>query len=244
MFAFAVPSTFAESGSIGSEEIKVVRAILVENGVKKKLSATEYEVLMEQNNHKVQEIERQKNINQAKLNKNDGVANELKPDEITPFALIDMSIYTEAGFIQSVYRNDLTRRISVPVYNETSQEVTRTISFTASQSYTSNVSLTSTYAKNAFTAGVTVGSSWSNTYSDSDSVTQKIPPHKYSWMEYTPNMSNSYGTMHEEVWNFDGFTNVKIVDKTYFLDVYIAKPGNAGLPDGLYTVKESSTKPN
>lgn len=244
MFTVAVPSTFAEGGSSGSEEPKVVRAILVEDGIKKELSTKDYDLLIEQNKQKMQVLERQKNGVKEELNKYNGTKNELKLDKVTPFSLIDLSRYSEAGFTQSVYRYNLTRRISVPVYNEGTQTVTRNISYSASQSYTSNVSLTSTYAKNAFTAGVTVGSSWSNTYSESDSISQPIPPKKYSWMEYTPNMSNSWGTMYEEVWNFDGFSNVKIVDKSYFLDVYMAKAGNAGLPDGLYTVKESSTKPN
>ncbi|WP_339306090.1 hypothetical protein NST33_29530 [Paenibacillus sp. FSL L8-0435] len=57
-------------------------------------------------------------------------------------------------------------------------------------------------------------------------------------------MSNSFGTMYEELWNFDGKTNVKITDETYFLDVYIAKKGNAGLPDGLYVIMETDTVPN
>jgi len=224
------------SESLKTEKEEITRVFIVENGEQKELSLDEYNLLMQQNEERLQDLEAKKSlgISEGSLKTN---------NTVNPFALMDLSYYNQAGFSRAVLRTGLTARVSVPVYNETSQTVTRTISYSASQSYTSNVSLSSTYAKNAFTAGVTVGASWSSTYSGSDSVSQPIPPKKYSWMEYTPYMDNSWGTMHEEVWNFDGITNVKIVDKTYFLDVYIARKGNAGLPDGIYTVKESSTKP-
>lgn len=236
-------AAFADSENKPIAESNVARAFVVEDGIKKELSMEEYDLLVQENDKKLQLLETQKSIMNNSINSGD-LKSSSEQDLISPFAIMDLSRYTEAGFINSVYRNDLARRVSVPIYNDGTQTITRTISYSASQSYTSNVSLSSTYAKNAFSAGVTVGSSWSNTISSSDSVSQPIPPKKYSWMQYTPNMSNSYGTMHEEVWNFDGTSNVKLVDKTYFLDVYIAKRGNAGLPDGLYVVKETDYAPN
>lgn len=68
-------------------------------------------------------------------------------DLITPFALIDRSRYVQAGFVPTVYRQNLARRISVPVYNSGTQTATRTISFAASQSFTSNVSLSASHTK-------------------------------------------------------------------------------------------------
>jgi len=236
-------AAFADSAKAAVAESNVARAFVVEGGIKKELSIEEYDLLIKDNDKKTQFLETQKSIMKNSINSVDSKSSS-ETDSIAPLSLIDLSRYSEAGFIGSVYRNDLTRRISVPIYNDGTTTITRNISFTASQSYTSNVSLSSTYSKNAFSAGVTVGSSWSKTISNSDSVSQPIPPKKYSWMQYTPNMSNSYGTLYEEVWSFDGASNVKVVDKSYFVDVYIAKTGNAGLPDGLYTVKETTTAPN
>ncbi|WP_249073807.1 hypothetical protein [Lysinibacillus sp. BPa_S21] len=167
-----------------------------------------------------------------------------KGDIVNPYMINNLSWYSQPGFSRAVLRSNLTRRVNVPIYNDISQTITRTMSYTACQSYTSNVSFSSSYTKDAFTAGVTVGASWSKTFEGSDSINQPIPPKKYSWMEYTPYMDNSWGSMHEEVWSWDGYSNVCLVNKIYFLDVYIARQGNAGLPDGIYKIKESSTKPS
>ncbi|MFX3649060.1 MAG: hypothetical protein ACE3K2_25880 [Paenibacillus sp.] len=237
-------AAFAETENTVSAESNVARAFVVEDGVKKELNTEQYDLLIKENEEKQQLLEAQKSIMTNRINIGDLKSRTNDDDLITPFALIDRSRYVQAGFVPTVYRQNLARRISVPVYNSGTQTATRTITFAASQSYTSNVSLSASHTKKAFTAGVSVGASWSNSYSNTDSIAQPIPPKKYSWMQYTPNMSNSFGTMYEELWNFDGKTNVKITDETYFLDVYIAKKGNAGLPDGLYVIMETDTVPN
>lgn len=237
-------AAFAETENTVSAESNVSRAFVVEDGVKKELNTEQYDLLIKENEEKQKLLEAQKSIMTNRINIGDLKSRSNDDDLITPFALIDRSRYVEAGYVSTVYRHNLARRISVPIYNDGTQTVNRTITFAASQGFTSNVSLNLSHQIKAFSASASVGASWNSTYTNTDSILQPIPPKKYSWMQYTPNMSNSYGTMYEEVWNFDGKSNVKITDKTYFLDVYTAKKGNAGLPDGLYVVKETTYLPN
>ncbi|GGA53486.1 hypothetical protein [Paenibacillus physcomitrellae] len=242
VFSDSSMSVLAEGKDAVSDDTEVTRIFLVENGQQKELSKEEYNLLLRQNEQKLQSIESQKNSLKSEIF-NPQVSKNENNNTITPFALQDYSYYLESGRAFGVYNYNLTRRISVAVYNETSNEVTRTITFSASQGYSANVSFSTSYGEDAFSASTSLGASWSKTITNSDSISQRIPPKRYSWMEFTPYMDNSWGTMHEEVWNFDGFSNVNLVNKTYFLDLYAARPGNAGLPDGIYTVKEGSTPP-
>lgn len=150
--------------------------------------------------------------------------------------------YEESGFIRNFPRADMVRRISPIVYNETSQNASRTISYSASQGFVSNISLTLGGKKSAITAGITGGASWSNSYSQSDSVTQTIPKNKYAWMEYYPIMDNSYGILTELITYDGGIPYYE--ENTYFTDIFIAKKMSNGMPDGVYTLKESSSRPN
>lgn len=238
IFVFPGMLSFAESEDLKSNDSEVVRAILVEDGVEKEINPKEYDRILEGNEEKLQQIE---GFKEKEIANNNGLISAPENNSVTPFAIINQSRYVQAGLISSVYRTDLKKRVSVPVYNGTTQKITRTISYSASRGYTSNVSLSSSYAKSAVQA--TVGASWNKSSSSSDSISQPIPLKIYSWVEYTPNMKSSYGTTYEEVWNYYAGSNVKIIDKKYFLDLYIAKKGNAGLPDGIYAVKEASKAP-
>jgi hypothetical protein len=62
-------------------------------------------------------------------------------------------------------------------------------------------------------------------------------------MDYTPILDNSYGILHEEVWSVVPGSSVLLVDEDHFLDLYIAKQTSTNIPDGLYTIVESSSYP-
>ncbi|MEK4252449.1 hypothetical protein [Paenibacillus sp. FSL W7-1287] len=234
----------AESSVVNNvqDEGQVVRAFLVSDGVQKEITLEELEAI------KTESIQQQANIfkqketyvkQNAELLNNNSLAGD-----ISPMALLDLSYYNESGFISNVYRWNLNRRISAPLYNDSSTQTnSQTLTYSTSQSYTSNFSFSTSGQKNAITAGVTVGASWSENFSFSQSVTQNVPPKKYVWMDYTPIMDNSYGILHEEVWSVVPGSSVKLVDEDHFIDLYIAKETSNGLPDGLYTLVESSSKP-
>lgn len=154
---------------------------------------------------------------------------------ITPYAL-DAYKYTEAGFFPTVTRTSLTDRVSIYYANDSDSKLSYTIQYAASQTYTANRSITASGEKNAIKLGITVGSSWSNTYSSSTSATKDVTGRYYGWMEYTPVMGNSFGTM------LHGYTSptppLQYLEETYFLDIYVAREMPGGMPDGYYVFKE------
>lgn len=138
--------------------------------------------------------------------------------------------YVQSGFMSDDVRYDLNRRISTYVYNETSMPMTRSITSTTSQTYTVNVSLTSTDA-GALTS--TLGSSWSNNTTFSETETVTINPNQKEWAEFTPIMDNSYGYLKY----YDSLTGEYV--KENWVDLYIAKSVN-GQTDGILTFKTDS----
>ena len=111
-----------------------------------------------------------------------------------------------------------------------------------SQSYTSTFSFDYSHQRNAFSAGVSVGASWSNTYTRSDTVTQPVSPGHYAWMDYIPYMDNSLGTLYEDVWFIDQNGSTKLFDDVTWIEVFIAKD-LFGIPDGIYTIMEDTVLP-
>ncbi|WP_025692720.1 hypothetical protein [Paenibacillus zanthoxyli] len=160
-------------------------------------------------------------------------------------SLWDLSHYNEAGYIPRVLRTPLKRRISAAVYNSTTSPLTRSLSFSTTQTYTANISITGS-RKGVIDAGITGGVSWTQTATVNDTMTASIQPHEYNWVEFTPYMSNSYGTLFEEIWNIDPFTgqSVLLTKGQYWTDIYSAIKLPDGTPDGLYTVVSSASAPN
>lgn len=159
-----------------SNKEKVVRAFI-------SLDGDFHEISLDQYNH-ITQSSLVENTQKERMQINHSESST--SSEISPMALTTYK-YEESGFIRNFPRADMVRRISPIVYNETSQNASRTISYSASQGFVSNISLTLGGKKSAITAGITGGASWSNSYSQSDSVTQTIPVNKYAWMEYYPN---------------------------------------------------------
>ena len=237
--AFSLAASAESSVVQDQNEGTVVKAILVKDGVEKEISLEELEDI------KTDSLRQQKNMVTQKQNFTKNLNNNVSAlSDVSPMVITDMSYYVESNFIRNVYRWSLNRRISAPVYNSSPTTTnSRTISYSTTQSYTSNFSFSTSGQRSAITAGVTAGASWSNSESVTDSVTQNIPPLKYSWMDYTPLMDNSFGILYERVWNIVPGWAELIVDEDRFIDLYIMKRTGAGIPDGLYTIVESSNYP-
>ena len=243
MFGVPAMSNASEANTdVVPDQPTVIRAFLVLDGVQKEISLEEMEAIKAESQERQQNMLAQKQ--KSVLSKNQMHAKSEPSGTFGPASLLDLSYYNESGFISNVYRWDLNRRISPPVHNtSTTTTNSYTISYSTSQSFTSNFSFSTSGQKSAVTAGITVGAAWQNTYSVSQSVTQNIPPEKYGWMDYTPIMDNSYGILHEEVWSVVPGSAVELVNEDHFLDLYIAKKTSTNIPDGLYTIVESSSYP-
>jgi hypothetical protein len=167
-------------------------------------------------------------------------------DLVTPRDAYTTTVYkyNQAGYVYNVARPYLNKRISAIVQNETDQSVTRTITYTASQSFTANLSINIPLKIAAINVGITGGASWQNTYGSTDAVAQVITKGYYAWMDYYPIMNNSFGDLNTKVYANAQGTSVLVSDTNEFYDIYIAKQMSGGLPDGVYTVKQSTTRPN
>ncbi len=209
---------------------------MTEQGLKE-VDKEEYLAKLNEMNKKKEEIEQQKNgiiiNNSEQFSEFEGVV----PNSCV---LVTMYEYNEDHYVSQVVKNDLTRRISPYVVNDTQDNATRTITYSTTQSYVSNYTFTSQAEIDAVTAGITIGSSWQATYSYSDSVTTTIRPGYKSWVEYTPIMDNSWGWMDYETAIICDYGVVPVGEGSTWLDIYIARKIN-GVLDGYYVVK---TAPN
>ncbi|WP_419884908.1 hypothetical protein [Paenibacillus sp. B-A-8] len=151
--------------------------------------------------------------------------------------------YQQNGYVSYVTRSGLTRRISQPVYNSASINSLLNISYSVSQGYIANTSFGVTAKQTAVSAGITGGSSWSNTYGGSNTTTASVNPYNYAWMEYTPIMNNSFGVITEKNYvNVQG-SSVLVSTNSYDVDIYTARLLSGSLPDGVYVIKQSASKP-
>jgi hypothetical protein len=123
------------------------------------------------------------------------------------------------------------------------QTASRAIAYSTTQSYTISTGITvTTKVNSAITASITGGASWTSAWSITDTVTQQIPPKMYSWMEYTPNMNNSYGNVVETTYDTSTNPYTVVGTNSYFTSIYTAIL-LSGRPDGIYAIKESSVSP-
>jgi hypothetical protein len=165
------------------------------------------------------------------------ISNDTQANEWIPW-MPDQYYYRQSGFSSAVTRTSLMRRISSIIYNETGSPATRKIDYSTTQGYSVNISLNGG-KKDAFSA--TLGGSWSSSWSKSDSISYTISSKYYGWMEYTPIMDNSWGYMECAIW--DASKQIWVAQPTEWTDLYIARNMN-GTPDGIYTIKTSTTRPS
>ncbi|CAM4519815.1 hypothetical protein [Paenibacillus typhae] len=165
---------------------------------------------------------------------------------VTPMDAYTTTVYTynQSGYIYNYARSDMNRRISAAVKNDSTNPVNRAIAYTASQAYAANISLNVSAKIKAVTVGITAGATWTNTYTSSDTVTQTISPGYYAWMDYYPIFNNSYGMLNEKVYANAQGTSVLVSDTNTYADIYVARVMSGGLPDGVYTVKQSTSAPS
>lgn len=219
-----------------SEE-SVVKAFVVKDGELSEITLEQYYAEIskaEVNEH----LKQQEKLNA--INNNPNIA----PREIGIMSLLDLSYYYEQGYIDHVLRTGLKRRISPVLENSTSSAATRTLSYSTTQAYTANISITAS-RKGYIDAGITGGAGWSKSTSTNDSTTATVQPKKFLWMDFTPYMDNSYGTLNEVIYSVDPLsgTSVLIKNESSFADIYIPLELN-NMADGVYTIVESSTRPN
>lgn len=151
--------------------------------------------------------------------------------------------YQQNGYVSYVTRSGLTRKISPAVYNSASVNSLLNISYSVSQGYVANTSFSVTAKQTAVSAGITGGSSWSNTYGGSNTTTASVNPYHYAWMEYTPIMNNSFGVITEKNYaNVQG-SSVLVSTNSYDVDIYMARLLSGSLPDGIYAIKQSASNP-
>ncbi|MDF9843532.1 MULTISPECIES: hypothetical protein [unclassified Paenibacillus] len=63
-------------------------------------------------------------------------------------------------------------------------------------------------------------------------------------MDYYPILNNSYGMLNEKVYANAQGTSVLVSDTNTYADIYVARVRSGGLPDGVYTVKQSTSAPS
>ncbi|MFD1991596.1 hypothetical protein ACFSGI_16635 [Paenibacillus nicotianae] len=153
--------------------------------------------------------------------------------------------YNQLSYKSKVARSDLNRRISVAIRNEGTVSATRSISYSSTQTYTSSISFTAGAQKNAVSAGITGGKSWEGSYAGNETITQTIPAGKYAWMDYYPYMNYSYGTFKTDVYSVTDTGATSLVSSSsQNVNIYSAiKSASSPLPDGVYSLKESTSAP-
>ncbi|CAH1224301.1 hypothetical protein PAECIP111892_05467 [Paenibacillus auburnensis] len=219
--------------------VEVVKAYRAVDGGLKEITLEEYNKL---------EAEANKNaaLEQAKVGLAESAPLFKTNSLITPMDAYTTTVYkyNQSGYIYNYARSDLNRRISSAVKNDSNNPVTRAIAYTASQAFAANISFNVSAKINAVTAGITAGATWTNTYTSSDTVTQSISPGYYAWMDYYPIFNNSYGLLNEKVYANAQGTSVLVSDTNTYADIYVARVMSGGLPDGVYTVKQSLSAPS
>ncbi|KAA8782527.1 hypothetical protein EC604_01520 [Paenibacillus amylolyticus] len=228
-----------DTSGLSNNDVKVVKAFRATNNVLEEISIEEFNKIEgEAKQFNALDLAKIDLLKSAQFYENNSIILPMDATYTTVYK------YNESGYIYNVPLPLLNKRISVPVYNESKTKTAkRTITFSASRSYSTSYSINVNGKIKAITAGITGGSSWTNTYSGSDSVAQDIPPLNYSWMDYYPIVNNSYGYMNEKVYVNTQSGTVLASEKNTFTDIFIPRKMDSGLPDGLYVVKESLKAP-
>lgn len=158
------------------------------------------------------------------INNRDGI----EPQGITD----DWYRYDESSY-STVRRSDLNRRVSVPMYNDTSNNTTSSISYSTSQGHTININL-SGLKMNAVRGGTFY--TYNNSASINSSYTLTVSPNHYGWFEFEPTMYKSTGYLKTFGWKGD-------LKSSEFIETYYPKKVGSNL-DGFLIARESRTQPN
>ncbi|MNC11514.1 hypothetical protein D3C75_592140 [compost metagenome] len=232
LVASSFSSVVGAAPVVKGDEAQVEQTFIVRDGVATVVPNETYQ------NDSLQTDTAEANKEQVKKNLAESKGN------IGIYSLMDLSYYSQAGYISRVLRTPLMRRISTPVYNGTTSPATRALTYTTTQTYTANISITAS-RKAYIDAGITGGVSWSQSATTTNTITATIKPGEYNWVDYTPYMNNSYGTLYENIWNVDPTTGqtVQLSNGQYWTDIYSAIKLPDGSPDGLYRVMASTSPP-
>lgn len=176
-FAGAIPQVDSEDYLIERPDgSRVVAAYRYRNGVREELSKTEYLEMIESN----------------KPFANMAPERNFSVENIQPHGIYDFYTYNEIYSLSEVEMNGMRRRISNYVRNSGSAFATRTIFGSISLGAVLDTSLT---AKEEEAIEFSLGVSLSAEFSFSDSISYQIPPSTKVWMEFTPIMDYTYGTV-------------------------------------------------
>lgn len=245
---------FANGNSSKNEQTnnpEVVSAYIVKDGNVVQISKAEYEQIL---NTSKQEESQTKALKQQLQQKGPKVESDSSGSTLNPGTNGGMSTqslvyfyqYNQSGFTSTAYRWNLNRRITPAIYNESSTSLPNTFTSTVSETWAANISITGSGKIAAVTAGITIGGSWNQTVSGTMSLSPQIAPKKYSWIDFTPIHTNSWGYMNEKCYSVVVGSSVLLSDTNEWYDIYTPKKltGQFGdYPDGLYTVKESDSYP-
>lgn len=143
--------------------------------------------------------------------------------------------FEKCGYFERCTKYDLKRRITAVAYNDSLDNMSRTLSFSFTQSYSCNSSITGVQPYIEASLG------FSLTYSaySQDSMTITIRPGYHAWFDYTPIMSNVYGYFCMQQW-VPGVGNY--VKREYY-DLYTPRYIN-GMADGIYAPRTELYEPS
>ena len=148
-------------------------------------------------------------------------------------------VYREDAYIAGCLRTDLTRRISNEYVNLTSVDQTVSLSWSCTQDFTmsADVEISGKWLKAVTT---TLGASWTDSVSASSSYNITIAPGKKVWLEFTPRMDRSYGTISKYLTTTGGrlLVEERWID-TYRTTYIYSAALRTYVPDGIYTFKEA-----
>lgn len=185
-------------------------------------------VKLSEEEYNVSKRHRDNSVYEKNIMKNDMILN----NGIQPFLFAPYSSYYESGVYYNQARTDLQKMACSYVANTTNNVAGINFSCSATQSFTSNFSLTSAELKGfKMDASITFSSSMSS----SQAVTGNISPKHRGWVEFYPIMDNSFGVTKNGYYTSD---YQLVITEEKFTDIYVPKKVN-GLLFGEYIVYES-----
>jgi hypothetical protein len=233
-----IPLDINAQSSISNKEEKISKIIMVKDGKSVELSLDEFEAHMRKDEQLNSQIDKEiqnkllmKNNLITLKNKDNFTNNEINR---SPGILYTHYRYDEWDNTPSSGIVDLQRRISVYKYNYTSAPTTHTITYSVTQAYSSNVSLTAKY-EDAIEA--TIGSSYTETISKSTSDSYTIQPNHKGWVEYRPIMFTTWGCVYSKPYYIGNVWGEESFEK--YVKVHFPIRQADGLPDGYYMFKEA-----
>lgn len=240
--ATSMSSTFAaDNKPVTDGKDTIIKVIELKGGTSREITLDEY-------NNKLAEFKKTEALKKQQASQlRDIITKEQSSvstdKEVSPNAII-IPVYPrylyEGRYTDYNYaRYDLKRRISPIIQNSTISPAEYSVTYSATQGYTINLTLNGG-KKDAFT--IALGGTWTSTWSDSTTTKMTIQPSEYGWVEYVPLMTNYTGYMHYQEW--DSANLVYVTKSTEYSDLCVANKSTIGnMPDGYYLLKTSYTNP-